>query len=202
MAWPGALTASAIVPNSPNVLTAMERANRIQIALGDITQLDVDAVVTAANQALCGGGGVDGAVHRAAGPNLVLAGRELAPCPPGQAVITAGFDLPARYVIHAVGPVFANLENDGPVLASAYRSSLTLARDNQVQRIAFPCISTGVYGFPRQPACDIAIHSVLDWLNRTQLPHTVVFCVFSPADQVLYRTCLDDLGVDFSELAD
>ena len=165
-------------------------SNRIQLFQGDITQVDADAIVTAANSALCGGGGVDGAVHRAAGPQLVEASMELAPCPAGEARLTEGFNLKAKYVIHAVGPVFSDLQSDSPTLAGAYRSSLKLAAENNVQRIAFPCISTGVYGFPQQEACEIAVTTVIDWLKENDKPEQVIFCTFGAEGFQLYQTAL------------
>ena len=170
--------------------------SRIQLIQGDITQVDADAIVTAANSALCGGGGVDGAVHRAAGPDLVEASMALAPCPAGEARITTGFALQAKYVIHAVGPVFSSLEKDSATLASAYRSSLQLAAENDVRRIAFPCISTGVYGFPLEPACDIAVSTVVDWLTENEKPEQVIFCTFGAQDYELYQRRLTALNPD------
>ena len=168
---------------------------RIQLALGDITKLDVDAIVTAANSALRGGGGVDGAVHRAAGSQLVEASLGLAPCPPGQARITPGFQLAAAYVIHAVGPIFRSLQSDSLTLASAYRESLLLAEQHDVSSIAFPCISTGVYGFPAPEACRIAIDTVTEWLGEHEMPRQVVFCCFSDAEWQRYRERLDELKI-------
>ena len=169
--------------------------DRIRLVQGDITQLDVDAVVTAANEALRGGGGVDGAVHGAAGPELVRASLALAPCPAGEARITDGFQLAARHVIHAVGPIFDSLDRDSPTLAGAYRSSLALAAEHQLETIAFPCISTGAYGFPADPACQIAINAVIDWLRNNELPRMVTFCCFLPEDFRRYQDRLDELGL-------
>lgn len=168
--------------------------SRIELVQGDITQIDADAIVTAANTALVGGGGVDGAVHDAAGSELVKASMAQAPCPAGEARITAGFELEAMYVIHAVGPVFSDLDTDSPTLASAYRSSLVLAAKHDVKRIAFPCISTGVYGFPPEPACDIAVRTVVEWLEQNARPERVIFCTFSQQDFELYERRLRDLG--------
>ncbi|MFL5618519.1 MAG: macro domain-containing protein [Gemmatimonadaceae bacterium] len=161
----------------------------IEIVQGDITLLDVDAIVNAANSALAGGGGVDGAIHRAAGPELARASRALAPCAPGDAVITPGFGLRARYVIHAVGPVWIDGESGEPeVLRSAYDRSFALARaQDDVTRIAFPAISTGVYGFPRPLAAEIAMDAMQrheSWFER------IVACAFDAETAQLYRDAL------------
>jgi O-acetyl-ADP-ribose deacetylase (regulator of RNase III) len=161
----------------------------IEIVRGDITTLEVDAVVNAANSALAGGGGVDGAIHRAAGPELVRASRALAPCPPGDAVITPGFGLPARYVIHAVGPIWSGGTHDeAALLRSAYDRSFALAlAQGDVESIAFPAISTGVYGFPKPLAADIAI----DAMRRHESRFTrIVACVFDRDTEELYRKAL------------
>lgn len=126
----------------------------------------------------------------------MAASRPLAPCPAGSARITAGFNLRAGYVIHAVGPVFRDLDADSITLGSTYRTSLQLAADNQIQRIAFPCISTGVYGFPHGPACNIATTTVIAWLQQQLAPELVVFCCFSVDDGDLYRQQLTQLGIE------
>ena len=173
-------------------MNAME--SRIQLVQGDITRVDADAIVTAANEGLRGGGGVDGAVHRAAGPELVEASLALAPCPAGEARITGGFNLNAKYVIHAVGPVFQNLEDDSATLASAYESALSLAAEYGANRIAFPCISTGVYGFPKREACRIAITTVTNWMKTHKLPECAIFCCFEQQDFALYQEELLQIG--------
>lgn len=170
-------------------------ASRVRLVLGDITTVDCDAVVTAANEALCGGGGVDGAVHGAAGPELVRASLALAPCPAGDARITDGFRLAARFVIHAVGPIFRDLAVDSQTLANAYTASLLLAAENKVESVAFPCISTGVYGFPAEPARDVAIEAVVSWLRSNALPKTVTFCCYESQDYSRYEERLDELGL-------
>ena len=169
--------------------------SRIRLFLGDITSLDCDVIVTAANDALCGGGGVDGAVHDAAGPELVRASMALAPCPAGDAKITNGFDLNARFVIHAVGPIFHNLDTDSTTLTNAYDSSLSLAADHKLVSIAFPCISTGAFGFPADPACEIAIKTVVRWMRSNDLPQLVTFCCFQPDDHARYEERLIELGL-------
>ncbi|MEM7560550.1 MAG: macro domain-containing protein [Planctomycetota bacterium] len=170
-------------------------AKRIRLFRGDITSLDCEAIVTAANGSLCGGGGVDGAVHAAAGPELVRASMALGPCPTGEARITDGFKLSAKYVIHAVGPVFNDLVTSGPELASAYEFALQLALEHKIQSIAFPCISTGVYGFPSAPACEIAVETVLNWLGSHEIPQSVTFCCFEYEDKKLYENRMNELGV-------
>ena len=172
--------------------------NQIELVRGDITKLEVDAVVNAANSSLMGGGGVDGAIHQAAGPKLMeecLKIRERQDgCPPGEAVITSGGNLKAKFVIHAVGPIWHGGNEGGhELLASAYRNSLVLAESNSVERIAFPNISTGIYGFPKVPAAEIAIRQVKEFLKKSANIGTVIFCCFDEEnfdiyDQLLYRT--------------
>ncbi|RME35226.1 MAG: O-acetyl-ADP-ribose deacetylase [Deltaproteobacteria bacterium] len=170
----------------------------IRVVQGDITQLAVDAVVNAANRTLLGGGGVDGAIHRAAGPHLLEACRKLNGCETGQAKITPGFHLPARYVIHTVGPVWGGgKRGEDALLASCYRTSLLLAEENKVKSIAFPCISTGVYRFPPRRAAEIAIGTVLDAAPRLTWVEKVVFCCFSSEDARLYQQLLEQKGVAY-----
>jgi O-acetyl-ADP-ribose deacetylase (regulator of RNase III) len=167
----------------------------IEIVLGDITTLDVDAIVNAANSALAGGGGVDGAIHRAAGPELARSSMSLAPCPAGSAVITPGFRLGARYVIHAVGPIWGGgTRGEADLLRSAYSRSFELAiAQEDVRSIAFPAISTGVYGFPKPLAATIALE-----VMRRNEGHfeRIVACVFDRETEQLYRAVLvdDDTG--------
>ena len=161
---------------------------RIQLVHGDITALDVDAIVTAANESLCGGGGVDGAIHGAAGPGLFEECRTIGICPEGQARITRGYLLPARHVIHTVGPVWdGGGYNEVESLKSCYKSTLQLALEYNIKTIAFPCIATGVYMFPKDQACEIAVTSVLRWLATTALPEIVVFCCYEDEDFALYK---------------
>jgi O-acetyl-ADP-ribose deacetylase (regulator of RNase III) len=159
----------------------------MSVIQGDITRLAVDAIVNAANRSLLGGGGVDGAIHRAAGPELLEACRRLGGCPPGEARITAGYRLPARFVIHAVGPVYhGGRSGEAEVLRSCYRSSLALAAEAGLSSVAFPCISTGAYGYPKAEACDIAISTVAEWLDASVLPRSVVFCCYDGESARLY----------------
>jgi O-acetyl-ADP-ribose deacetylase len=161
----------------------------IEIMLADITTLAVDAIVNAANSSLAGGGGVDGAIHRAAGPELVRASMALAPCPAGEAVITPGFRLKARYVIHAVGPIWAGgSRNEEALLRDAYDRSFARALEQgDVQSIALPAISTGAYGFPKPRAAEIAIDAMRR--HESQLER-IVACVFDRENETLYQRLL------------
>ncbi|HQO58437.1 MAG TPA: O-acetyl-ADP-ribose deacetylase [Candidatus Omnitrophota bacterium] len=159
----------------------------IKVIQGDITALDVDAIVNAANTSLLGGGGVDGAIHRAAGPQLLAECRALGGCETGQAKITSGGRLPARYVIHAVGPVWKGGQHgEDELLAGCYRCAFDIAGQNGIQSIAFPCISTGVYRFPKQRAASIAVRTVREALAHGGPVQTVVFVCFSQEDHEIY----------------
>ncbi|HEV3383819.1 MAG TPA: O-acetyl-ADP-ribose deacetylase [Gemmata sp.] len=161
---------------------------RLRLLVADITTLQVEAIVNAANESLLGGGGVDGAIHAAAGPELLKECRELGGCPTGQARLTKGYRLPARYVIHAVGPIYRDgRQGEEHLLQSCYREALKLSVENRLGSIAFPCISTGIFGYPKEEACRIAIATVRDWLNSHDLPREVVFCCYSAADGQVYR---------------
>ena len=152
----------------------------IRVVKGDITTLDVDAVVNAANTTLMGGGGVDGAIHYAAGPELLEECRRLKGCPTGEARITRGYRLPARWIIHTVGPVWkGGTRNEAALLASCYENSLRLAAENDLKSIAFPAISTGAYAYPLKEATEIAIRSVRGFAGRSQILAEVVFCCYS-----------------------
>lgn len=158
--------------------------HRIAIVEGDITRLKVDAIVNAANKSLLGGGGVDGAIHRAAGPELREACAKLGGCDTGEAKITPGFKLPARYVIHTVGPVWGGGERgEDRLLAACYRNALSLALEHGLASIAYPAISTGAYGFPPDRAAHIALRTVLATLKDNESLERVVFCCFGEASR-------------------
>lgn len=167
----------------------------VEVVKGDITQMKVDAVVNAANRTLLGGGGVDGAIHRAAGPRLQAACAMLGGCPTGSAKLTQGFDLTARYVIHAVGPVWhGGEEGEDLLLGSCYRKTLELANDNWVKSIAFPCISTGGYGFPFERACGIALCEIFLALSSGSRVKDVYCVCFSDDDCERYQQVLSTFG--------
>ena len=162
-------------------------ASRMSVVEGDITRFEVDAIVNAANASLLGGGGVDGAIHAAAGPGLLEECRAIGGCPTGEARITGGYALPARFVVHTVGPIYVGGRSGEPdMLRACYRNSLALAAEAGASSIAFPCISTGVYGYPKAEACDIAVSVVSEWLGTSPMPHSVVFCCYDADDTRLY----------------
>ena len=171
--------------------------DRIELIQADITTLDVDAVVNAANTSLLGGGGVDGAIHRAAGPRLLEATRKIGGCPTGEARITPGFNLTARWVIHAVGPVWRGGEsNEDALLASCYRNSLVLAREHGVRTIAFPAISAGVYGFPMERAARIAIGEVAAGLASNPTITRAIFALRGDDAFRIHRDVLAEIEGD------
>lgn len=164
----------------------------LEVCQADITTLAVDAIVNAANSSLLGGGGVDGAIHRAAGSELLAECRQLGGCRTGEAKITQGYRLPARWVVHTVGPVWRGGQHgEEALLAAAYANSLRLAAEQGAQSIAFPCVSTGVYGYPAREAAKIAVQAVRETLPQCPQMQRVVFCCFSQQDAALYRRLLE-----------
>ncbi|KAM4785095.1 ADP-ribose glycohydrolase MACROD2 isoform 6-T7 [Cyanocitta cristata] len=186
-------------------------SEKVSLYRGDITLLEVDAIVNAANSSLLGGGGVDGCIHRAAGPCLVAECRNLSGCETGQAKITCGYDLPAKYVIHTVGPIARGHLTDTHKenLASCYKSSLKLAKENNIRSIAFPCISTGIYGFPNEPAAIIALNTIKEWLSKNHNEvDRIIFCVFLEVDYKIFKKKmgeffpLDDANEEGAQLSE
>jgi O-acetyl-ADP-ribose deacetylase (regulator of RNase III) len=168
------------------------KKKRLEILKGDITNLHVDAIVNAANNSLLGGGGVDGAIHKAAGPELYSECERLNGCPTGAAKITKGYKLKARHIIHTVGPVWYGGYRDEPdQLASCYQSSLKLAKDNKIKTIAFPGISTGVYGFPKDLAAIIAVNEAKRFLIKNSYPEKVIFVAYDDDSYETYRKLLE-----------
>ena len=164
---------------------------RMRVTRGDITALAVDAIVNAANSGLRGGGGVDGAIHRAAGPELLQACRAIGGCPTGEARVTPAFGLEAKHVIHAVGPVWHGGDSGEPeLLASAYREALLAAKSVGARDVAFPAISTGVYGYPLDAAADVAVATVSAFLQDHAIPQCAIFCCFSADAESAYRRAL------------
>jgi len=165
---------------------------RVTLLEGDITKVQVDAIVNAANTSLLGGGGVDGAIHRAAGPELLAECRSLGGCPTGEARITAGYGLSAKHVIHTVGPIWGGGDRGEPeLLACCYRNSLALATKHELRNIAFPAISCGIYGYPIEDACQIAVRETLAYLDRNQLPESVIFVCFGRDIYDAYQAALN-----------
>ena len=163
----------------------------LDLVLGDITQQRVDAIVNAANTSLLGGGGVDGAIHRAAGPRLLEECRKIGGCPTGEARITQGYDLPAKYVIHTVGPIWrGGTKNEATLLRSCYANSLMLAAQHHVRSLAFPSISTGAYGYPIEEAAEIAVDTVRKSADQNTGVEKVIFVCFSRSDHAIYERVL------------
>ncbi|HEY7969877.1 MAG TPA: macro domain-containing protein [Candidatus Limnocylindrales bacterium] len=168
---------------------------RIRIARGSIVDLEVDAIVNAANSSLQGGGGVDGAIHRAAGPRLAESAARQAPCPPGEARITNGFDLKAKYVIHTVGPIYeGGADHAEETLARCYRSSLQLADERKIGSVAVPAISTGAFGYPFAAAAAVAVREIAAWLDEHAYPRMVVLSAYSNESATALEEALGDLG--------
>lgn len=168
--------------------------SEVLLEVGDITKLKVDAIVNAANKTLLGGGGVDGAIHRAAGPELLKECRTLGGCETGEAKITKGYNLPAKYVIHTVGPVYSGKETDAIKLAGCYTNSLNLAREHDVHSIAFPCISTGVYHYPKKDAARVAITAVGSWASKnSDYPLQIILCCYSKGDSDIYKQVMKQM---------
>ncbi|CDW54672.1 Macro domain containing protein [Trichuris trichiura] len=166
--------------------TSEKMLKKLSIWSGDITRLEIDAIVNAANHTLLGGGGVDGAIHRAAGPSLKMETATLNGCQTGDAKITLGYFLPAKHVIHTVGPVGEKPD----LLRSCYRRCLDICKENSLRSVAFPCISTGVYHYPNRKACEVALQTVKQWLetgDNLQALDRIIFCVFLDEDRALYE---------------
>lgn len=165
--------------------------NKIQVEQGDITQLNCDCIVNAANSSLLGGGGVDGAIHRAAGKRLLEECRTLNGCKTGEAKITKGYDLKAKYVIHTVGPIYSGSPSDEKLLSACYWNSLELAKKNEIHSIAFPAISTGVYGYPLKEAVPIAFNTIIRWLERNEdYEITIILSCFDKMTYDMYQELL------------
>ena len=169
-----------------------EKKNSIDFDIGDITRLEVDAIVNAANSTLLGGGGVDGAIHRAAGPQLLEECRTLHGCKTGEAKITKGYNLKAKHVIHTVGPIYSGTAEDALLLFSCYINSLELAKENDVHSIAFPAISTGVYGYPKEEAAIISLKAIVGWLDKNEdYGMKVVISCFDKSAYEIYQKVIN-----------
>ena len=166
--------------------------DRIKVVKGDITKLNIDAIVNAANTSLLGGGGVDGAIHRAAGPDLLKECRTLGGCKTGESKITKGYKLPVKFVIHTVGPVWhGGKSNEDKLLANCYRTSFKLAVENNIKTIAFPCISTGIYHFPKDRATNIALSATKEFLSSNRTIESVTFVCFDEENFSIYENLVN-----------
>ncbi|HOT43338.1 MAG TPA: O-acetyl-ADP-ribose deacetylase [Spirochaetota bacterium] len=171
-----------------------EIIKHLHVKQGDITREATDAIVNAANPSLLGGGGVDGAIHRAAGPGLLQECRKLGGCPHGEARITGGHNLKAKHVIHTPGPIYRNGKSGEPeILKQSYMNSLLLARENQLQSIAFPAISTGVYGYPREAACKIAVDTAVEFMKNYDYLIDIYFVLFDKENAAIYSEYIESL---------
>jgi len=172
----------------------MNVLERLELRQGDITRLEVDAIVNAANRSLLGGGGVDGAIHRAAGPELLAECRTLGGCETGEAKITRGYRLPAKHVIHTVGPVYSGSPDDVRLLKNCYEHSLELAAEHDLGTVAFPAISCGIYGYPIEEACKVALETTYGFLEGHSYPERVIFVLFSSGDLQVYESELQAMS--------
>ncbi len=173
---------------------------KIELYKGDITKLKVDAIVNAANNSLLGGGGVDGAIHRAAGPELLEYNRKLGGCATGEAKISPGFRLPAKYIIHTVGPIWQEgTANEDQLLANCYENSLKLAAERNIKSIAFPAISTGIYGFPLERATRIAVKTVQSFLENNDVIEKIIFVCFDEKAYRVYESILKEANLSFED---
>lgn len=174
--------------------------DKIELYKGDITKLKIDAIVNAANNSLLGGGGVDGAIHRAAGPELLEFNRKLGGCATGEAKISPGFKLPANYIIHTVGPIWqGGTANEDQFLAGCYQNSLKLAVENNIKTIAFPAISTGIYGFPLERATRIAVKTIQNFLENNDVIEKVIFVCFDEKAYRVYESILKEANLAFED---
>ena len=168
------------------------KKNNVDLVKGDITTLDVDAIVNAANNSLLGGGGVDGAIHRSAGPDLLIECERLNGCETGKSKITGGYRLKAKYIIHTVGPVWhGGYRDETQLLASCYQTCLVLAKEKKIKTLAFPGVSTGIYGFPKDLAALIALNETRRFLNKNNYPEKVIFVAYDDDSYEIYRKLLD-----------
>ncbi len=167
---------------------------RLELVRGDITKQDTEAVVNAANKELAPGGGVAGAIHKAAGPQLWEESKQLGGCETGEAKITGGYDLPASYVIHTVGPVYSGAEEDPELLESSYRNSLRLARENEINSISFPALSTGAFGYPEEEAGEIALKTIVDFLKNHSQPELVRLVLYGKDSFRLHQKLLGEIS--------